>query len=220
MATTKKTPARKKTGKKKPTSKKTTSKKTTAKKAASKKTTQKKSPTKSIAFHLERTTANFGVFNPREEKNKGAAFDLPFSVTVPASILAMLIPSIDEFQDDAAIIDELFSAEGHVTRPALNPIAINRKPEGATVTIWDQEKFAKPMVLTPCNLNKLKVELQTPHQVVLTGQIQHSKYNDKELVRINALMNKAFDIEIKIEQMDLFSQPPGEPEKDAKDPKK
>ena len=48
-----------------------------------------------MQFELTRTTAKFGVFNPREEKNKGNAFDLPFSVTLGADILVMLAPTTD-----------------------------------------------------------------------------------------------------------------------------
>lgn len=169
-------------------------------------------------FQLDRTTAKFGVFNPREEKNKGNAFDLPFSVTVDHTILAMLAPSGDVDKDDEAICDVLFTDEGYVSRPALNPLTINRKPEGATVRIWDQEDFGEPLSLNPCTLTTLKAELQSPHQVVLTGKIQHSQYNDAELVRINALMNKSFDLSIEIEQSDLFEDPEGESEEDDQDP--
>ena len=165
-----------------------------------------------MKFELQRATAKFGVFNPREEKNKGNAFDLPFSVTVGTDILAMLAPTSDVDGEDSALTDQLFSSEGHVSRPALNPININRKPEGATVQIWDQEDFGEPLILVPCNLTTLKVELQTPHQVVLSGKIQHSQYNDTELVRINALMNKSFDLAITVEQTDLFEDPEAESE--------
>lgn len=168
-----------------------------------------------MQFELERTTAKFGVFNPREEKNKGNAFDLPFSVTVSSAILAMLAPSGDADGDDESLAAELFSDEGHISRPALNPLTINRKPEGATVKIWDQEDFGEPLELIPCNLTTLKAELQTPNQVVLTGKIQHSQYNDAELVRINALMNKSFDLAITIEQTDLFDDPDAESEEEA-----
>lgn len=171
-----------------------------------------------MQFELERTTAKFGVFNPREEKNKGNAFDLPFSVTVSSAILAMLAPTGDADGDDDSLAQELFSEEGHISRPALNPLTINRKPEGATVTIWDQEDFGDPLVMKPCNLTTLKAELSTPNQVVLTGKIQHSQYNDNELIRINALMNKSFDLAITIEQTDLFEDPEGESEGEAEDP--
>jgi hypothetical protein len=170
-----------------------------------------------MQFELTRTTAKFGVFNPREEKNKGNAFDLPFSVTVSSDILAMLAPTSDPDSDDSDLAQELFSDEGHVSRPSLNPIHINRKPEGATVTIYDQEDFGNPLLLIPCNLKSLKAELQTPNQVVLTGLIQHSQYNDNELVRINALMNKSFDLEIVVEQTDLFDDPETEAEDEDED---
>ena len=90
-----------------------------------------------ITFKLPRTTATFGVYNRREEKNKGSAFDLPFQVTVSAEIIDMLAPAQDEdgdIQEDgySGLVEELFSEEGYVKRPALNPLAIHRKPEGAT----------------------------------------------------------------------------------------
>lgn len=170
-----------------------------------------------MQFKLERTTAKFGVFNPREEKNKGNAFDLPFSVTVNSNILAMLAPTVDSDAGDESLINELFSPEGHVSRPALNPLTINRKPEGAVVKIWDQEDFGDPLELKPCNLTTLKAELQTPNQVVLSGKIQHSQYNDNELIRINALMNKSFDLYILVEQSDLFDNPDTESEEETKD---
>lgn len=165
-----------------------------------------------MQFELERTTAKFGVFNPREEKNKGNAFDLPFSVTVDQHILAMLAPTGDDEDTDEALADVMFSNEGYVSRPSLNPLHINRKPEGATIQIWDQEDFGDPLELKPCNLTTLKAELQSPHQVVLSGKIQHSQYNDNELIRINALMNKSFDLAITIEQTDLFEDPETEAE--------
>lgn len=172
-----------------------------------------------MQFELTRTTAKFGVFNPREEKNKGNAFDLPFSVTLSSSILAMLAPTTDVDGDDEDFANTLFSDEGHVSRPSINPIHINRKPEGAIVKIWDQEDFGTALELKPCNLKSLKAELQTPNQVVLTGMIQYSQYSDAELIRINGLMNKSFDLEIVIEQSDLFEDPEGESEGEDKDPK-
>jgi hypothetical protein len=179
-------------------------------------TNQEKS---AMQFELTRTTAKFGVFNPREEKNKGNAFDLPFSVTLSSSILAMLAPTTDVDGDDEDFANTLFSDEGHVSRPSINPIHINRKPEGAIVKIWDQEDFGTALELKPCNLKSLKAELQTPNQVVLTGMIQYSQYSDAELIRINGLMNKSFDLEIVIEQSDLFEDPEGESEGEDKDPK-
>lgn len=173
-----------------------------------------------MKFELTRTTAKFGVFNPREEKNKGNAFDLPFSVTLGSSVLAMLAPTNDVDQDDDTLAAVLFTDEGHVARPSINPIHINRKPEGAIVKIWDQEDFGEPLELKPCNLKSLKAELQTPHHVVLTGLIQYSQYNDAELIRINALMNKSFDLEIFIEQSDLFEDPEAKSKKDTKNSEK
>ena len=165
-----------------------------------------------MQFELTRTTAKFGVFNPREEKNKGNAFDLPFSVTLNSDILAMLAPTTDVDGTDEDLAKELFTEEGQVARPSINPIHINRKPEGAVVKIWDQEDFGDALELKPCNLKSLKAELQTPHHVVLTGQIQYSQYTDNELIRINALMTKSFDLAIHIEQSDLFENPEGESE--------
>ncbi len=171
-----------------------------------------------MQFELERTTAKFGVFNPREEKNKGNAFDLPFSVTLGADILAMLAPTVDPDSNDEDLAQEMFTKEGHVARQSINPIHINRKPEGAVVKIWDQEDFGEPLELKPCTLTTLKAELQTPHHVVLTGKVQYSQYNDNELIRINALMNKSFDLAIHIEQTDLFEDPEGESEEETGDP--
>lgn len=173
-----------------------------------------------MQFELERTTAKFGVFNPREEKNKGNAFDLPFSVTLGTSVLAMLAPTQDDQDEDNALANVLFTQEGHVSRPSINPIHINRKPEGAVVKIWDQEDFGEPLDLKPCTLKSLKAELQTPNHVVLTGLIQYSQYNDNELIRINALMNKSFDLAIHIEQTDLFENPEAESEEKTEEPEK
>lgn len=164
-----------------------------------------------MRFELRRTTATFGVFHPREEKNKGAAFDIPFEVTVGAEILPNLFPThADDEANADEFIGEFFSVEGYVRRPAISPLKVHRKPEGVIVTIWDQEDFGPALVLKPCRLNKLEVTLQSPHQVVLTGQIQYSQYNDQELIRINALMNKKFDLSLVIEQVDMFEGGEGE----------
>jgi hypothetical protein len=173
-----------------------------------------------MQFELTRTTAKFGVFNPREEKNKGMAMDVPFTVTMGSEILSMLAPTIDPDSDDDDLSLQLFSEEGHVARPSINPLHINRKPEGAIVTIWDKEDFSKPLTLSPCTLTTLKAELQTPNQVVLSGKFQYAQYNDKELCRINALTNKSFDLAIIIEQTDLFESPEGESEEKAQDSEK
>jgi len=170
-----------------------------------------------MKFELKRTTANFKMFNPRLEQNKGNAFDLPFDVTVDDKILSMLAPTVDPEGEDGDLNVELFTKEGHVSRQSINPIHINRKPEGAVVKIWDQEDFGEPLELKPCTLTTLKAELQTPHHVVLTGKVQYSQYNDNELIRINALMNKSFDLAIHIEQTDLFENPETESEEDAED---
>lgn len=171
-----------------------------------------------MKFELPRTTASFGVYNPREEKNKGPAFDLPFEVTVGADVLSMLLPAQEEDPAEGEenvvqigaedrLIGELYSEEGYVRRPAISPLHINRKPEGVTVTIWDDND--EPLVLQPCRFTTLQAALQSPHQVVLKGKIQHSEYNDDELVRINALMNSTHDIAWEVEQQDLFSEGDG-----------
>jgi len=158
-----------------------------------------------MKFELKRTTANFKMFNPRLEQNKGNAFDLPFDVTIDAKILSMLAPTIDPEGEDGDLNVELFTKEGQISRPSINPLHINRKPEGAIVTIWDQEGTKNPpLELRPCSLKDLKAELRTPNQVVLSGKIQYPKYNDEVLCRINALTNKAYDLAIEIEQADMF----------------
>lgn len=179
-----------------------------------------------MQFNLERTTAKFGVFNPRKEKNVGPACDLPFTIVVPADILLMLAPaqvaSDDEeppHEDDTKdrIIQELFSVEGYVKRPALSPLSIHRKPEGVTVEIWDQEDLGDPLMLTPCRFSGLSVELQSPHQVVLKGKIQYSDYNNNELIRISSIMDESHDIAWRIEQIDLFESADGKSEDDTTD---
>ncbi len=47
-----------------------------------------------MKFELTRTTATFGVYNPREEKNKGPACDIPFEVTVGADLLSMVVHKV------------------------------------------------------------------------------------------------------------------------------
>ena len=187
-----------------------------------------------MRFELDRTTASFGVFNPREEKNVGPACDIPFEVTVGADILSMLVPAQDEDTPEGEnvvelpvedrLVAELYSEEGYVKRPAMSPIHVNRKPEGVTVTIWDDhETDGSPMVLQPCRFTTLQAELQSPHQVVLKGKIQYSKYTDDELVRINSLMNSTHDIAWVVEQTDMFdgegeSGGDGETQEDNQDP--
>lgn len=169
-----------------------------------------------MRFELSRTTASFGILNLRIEKNKGPACDLAFEVTVGADLLSMLVPAQQEGQGEGAenvvpivsedrLVAELYSEEGYVRRPAISPIHINRKPEGVTVTIWDDhEEDGSPLVMQPCNFKSLQARLQSPHQVVLSGLIQYSEYTDEELVRFNALMGHTHDIGWVIEQQELF----------------
>ena len=169
-----------------------------------------------MQFELPRTTAHFACANLREEKNVGKAFDLPFTLTTSADILLMLCPAQIETDDPDAdpqevaddkdrLIQELFSVEGFVKRPALNPLHINRKPEGITVTIHDQEEGIAPLILKPCRFTTLQAELESPHQVVLKGKIQYSQYNNNELIRMNAIMGEHCDIEWVTDQQDMFS---------------
>jgi hypothetical protein len=169
-----------------------------------------------MRFELERVTAQFGVFNPREEKNKGPACDLPFEVTVGAEVLSMLLPAQEEdptegvdnavaLSTEDRLVAELYSAEGYVKRPAISPIHINRKPEGVTVTIWDMEDPEdEPLVLKPCRFTTLQAELIAPHQIVLKGKLQYSLYTDAELIRINGMMNRKCDIAWVVDQSDMF----------------
>jgi len=171
-----------------------------------------------MRFELSRTTASFGVYNPRVEKNKGPACDLPFEVTVGADLLSMLVPAQEEDQGEGAenvvtlptedrLVAELYSEEGYVRRPAISPLHINRKPEGVTVTIWDEhEEDGSPLILKPCRFTTIQAELKSPHQVVLSGKVQYSLYTDEELVRINALMDTTHDIAWEVEQSDLFEE--------------
>lgn len=164
-----------------------------------------------MKFTISRTTAHFGVYNPREEKNNGAACDIPFHITIGAEILGMLCPSvlgddgmIDEHDVGESLANELFSDEGYVRRPALNPLSLNRTPEGVEVIIHDDHGRDGPLVLHGCRLKGIVVELQTPFMLKLSGKIQYQKYTDKELLRINGLMNKDYDIEMRVVQSDLF----------------
>lgn len=177
-----------------------------------------------MRFELKRTTATFAVPRIRHEINKGNAIDIPFKITCDISLLAMLMPPIPvegEEPNPDSLINELFTPEGYVRRPSINPVKIHRKPEGATIHIYDEaSKNTKKhaLVLKPCSLSKLEAELKAPHQVVLSGAIQYPKYNDNELIRINALTNKNFDLTIVIEQLDMFEQQElGDDKKDGED---
>ena len=183
-----------------------------------------------MRFELSRTTASFGVYNPRVEKNKGPACDLPFEVTVGADLLSMLVPAQEQDHGEGAenvvpivsedrLVAELYSEEGYVRRPAISPLHINRKPEGVTVTIWDEhEEDGSPLILKPCRFTTVQARLQSPHQVVLSGKIQYSQYTDEELVRINALMDTTHDIAWVAEQSDMFEESVGtEAEQEAQE---
>ncbi len=171
-----------------------------------------------MRFELTRTTAMFGVYNARKEKNVGPACDIPFTVTVGADLLAMLIPAQQEELGEGAenvvpittedrLMAELYSEEGYVRRPAISPLHINRKPEGVKVEIWDLEgPDADPLVLNPCRFTSLLAELQSPHQIVLTGKIQYSRHSDSELIRISHLMDTTHDIAWTVEQGDMFEE--------------
>lgn len=162
-----------------------------------------------MQFEIPRSTATFAVFHPREEKNKGMACDIPFRITIDGRFLPMLAPpqlAAGETENPDQFVNEFWTVEGYVRRPHLSPLKVHRKPEGVAVTIYDDSKKG-PLKLDGCTLNKLEVELRSPHQIVLAGQIQYAKYNDKELVRINALSNKTHDISISIPQTDLFDAP-------------
>lgn len=166
-----------------------------------------------MRFEIKRTTATFAVPRIRREKNKGNAADIPFRITTDVHILAMLTPAhVADNEDDnpESWIQELFTSEGYVRRPSINPIKIHRRPEGATVYIFDepsQNTKKRSLLLKPCRLVKLQAELKAPYQVVLSGEIQYPQYTDQELIRINALTDKNFDINIVIEQLDMFEQP-------------
>lgn len=169
-----------------------------------------------MRFELSRTTASLGVYNARKEQNVGPACDIPFEVTVGADLLAMLVPAQEEDQGEGAenvvtlptedrLVAELYSEEGYVRRPAMSPLHVNRKPEGVTVTIWDEhEEDGSPLILKPCSFKSIKAKLQSPHQLVLSGLIQYSKHTDDELVRISHLMDTTHDIAWEVDQSDLF----------------
>lgn len=180
-----------------------------------------------MRFELSRTTASFGILNLRVEKNKGHACDLAFEVTVGADLLSMLVPAQQEDQGEGAenvvpivsedrLVAELYSEEGYVRRPAMSPLHVNRKPEGVTVTIWDEHEDGSSLVLKPCSFKSVKGALQSPHQLVLSGLIQYPLYTDEELVRLNAIMDTTHDIAWEVEQVDLFEDSTGtEPEQKA-----
>jgi hypothetical protein len=176
-----------------------------------------------MRFELSRTTASFGILNLRVEKNKGHACDLAFEVTVGADLLSMLVPAQEEDHGEGAenvvpivsedrLVAELYSEEGYVRRPAISPLHVNRKPEGVTVTIWDQDEdgpVTDPLILKPCSFKSVKGALQSPHQLVLSGLIQYPLYTDEELVRLNAIMDTTHDIAWVVEQSDLFDESVG-----------
>jgi hypothetical protein len=180
-----------------------------------------------MRFELSRTTASFGILNLRVEKNKGHACDLAFEVTVGADLLSMLVPAQEQDQGEGAenvvpivsedrLVAELYSEEGYVRRPAISPLHVNRKPEGITVTIWDEHN--EPLVLKPCSFKSVKGALQSPHKLVLSGLIQYPLYTDEELVRLNAVMDTTHDIAWEVDQSDLFEESVGtEAEQEAQE---
>lgn len=173
----------------------------------------------SIEFKIARTTAKFS--NKYQGRIQGSgdnkAFDLSFHLTTSADLLPTLLPAAIQKPDDEEgpkkvhkddqkdrIVQELFSVEGYVKRPYISPITIHRKPEGLRIWIWDQEDFSEALELYPCSMKNLKVELQSPHQIVFHGLIQCANYNNNELIRINAIIGKQFDIAWEVDHSDLF----------------
>jgi hypothetical protein len=165
-------------------------------------------------FKFPRATTSFGVFNPREEKNKGKACDIPFTFSAQADLLGMLAPDLgidirDEKEDEditLAFLGELYDDAAVVRRPSLSPLHINRKPEGVTVRIYDKGK-KEPLTLSNCRVKNIIVELKAGMNIEVSGMIQYPQYHDAELLRINNLMNSQADMEMEASQSDLFDQP-------------
>lgn len=186
-----------------------------------------------MKFELPRTTASFAKkVQERIQGEDDKALDISFSITTDTGILPMLFPAqvqvqpsdedgepevkLDTKRKDR-LVEELFSKEGYVRRPAISPLTVHRKPEGLTVKIHDQELSGEPMTLTGCSMKNLTVTLKSPNQVVLAGLLQYPRYDNNDLLRLNAIMGKLADIEWSADQDDLFGSSDPESQDDQGD---
>lgn len=157
-------------------------------------------------FNISRRTAAFTHLNIRGEnhgKKKIPAVDLSINFTGKAEeILDILVPSPAD--KDNSTSEFFFTESGHLRVPTINPIAINRSPEGLSFTIFDRKD---PMVFREGKATGFVIELQEGGTIKVNCKLQGIP-DDGYTERLKKIVFGSIELAIESEQDDLFSMPP------------
>lgn len=163
-------------------------------------------------FQIPRRMAAISNLNIRTEKHGSEnvkAVDITTTFTGDASILDLLVPSPKD--KDNLTSEFFFSEDGHLRVPTMNPVKLNRNPEGLMFSIFDRKE---PMVFREGSAKGFEIEFQEGGTVKIKCTLQgipDAGYTE----RLKNALSSTVEVLIESEQDDLFAQPA--PDGDEKD---
>lgn len=167
-----------------------------------------------MKFSISRRMAAITGLNIRVEnhgKEKKKAVDVSIAFTGDAKLLDQLIP-IQEDNDNCAS-EFFFTEDGRLRAPTLNPIPINRHPEGLTVTFHDRKE--NPIVLGSAAVKGMQIEFNEGSSIKVTCKVQGLP--DKGYIeRLKDILGGSSEVSMEADQEDLFSLPAQEDKKEDK----
>jgi hypothetical protein len=163
-----------------------------------------------VKFDLRKRAAEFGGFNNRWEKNgpeqKVKGIDLPFRFQVKPTELDMIAPAQGVKLSTFLYGEDLRKPQ--LQCPLISPLAIRRKPEHITLTIYDDGvDKRKKITFTDCKVKDPTLEFDED-SIFLAGKFQ--LHPGPHLQRINDnIENQTLQMECKATQPELFDQDDG-----------
>lgn len=160
-----------------------------------------------MKFDIKKRASEFGGFNNRWERNgpeqKVKGIDLPFKVKLKPTELDMIAPA-----QGLPLSTFLYGTDlrkPQLQCPLLSPLAIQRKPEHITLTIYDDEvDKRKKITFTDCKVKDPTLEFDED-SIFLCGKFQ--LHPGPHLQRINDnIENKTLQMECRATQPELFDE--------------
>jgi hypothetical protein len=160
-------------------------------------------------FKIPRRMAAVTGLNIRTEnhgKDKVKAVDISLMFTGDLKLLDQLIPSPKD--QDNKTSEFFFTEDGHLRIPTVNPVKINRNPEGLSVSLYDRKE---PIVIASAKAKDFTIELNEGGSIKVNCKVQGIP--DKGYVeRLKDILGGSVEVSMEAETDDLFAQPEEEEE--------
>lgn len=150
---------------------------------------------------MEVTHLNIRTQKAGKKKKGPKAVDISLKFTGDYDLLDLLLPLPEDGNGDAS--DFFFNDDGHVRLPTIEPLSLNRTPEGLAVTMYDRKE---PLELQNANAKDFVVAFKEGGSIEVTCKVQ-AILERGYVERLKDILSDSVEVEITSEQEDLFAMP-------------